>query len=240
MEKLIIAAACLIAQASFAAPETKEFDSKDLNAVSVENTSGQVTISAFEGTKATVAATKNKFSDKCKMTIDRTGNKLVLKVEKTSSLFKSEECDVDFDVKVPKTVDLDLVLGSGNLSIAGIEGALVFKVGSGNMSADGAFKNINGKTGSGKVDIKGLTGGGELKTGSGTIDLKFATSPLKGEFDVKSGSGNTTILFPKGTSVKTSFKTGSGKLVNELGDNPSAPFSVSVKSGSGNLNIKTY
>jgi len=240
MKKLILVAACLVAQGAFAAPENKEFDSKGLNAVSVENTSGEVTITAFDGAKATVAATKNKFSDKCKMTVDRSGNKLVLKVEKTSSLFKSEECDVDFDVKVPKTVDLDLVVGSGNLSITGIEGALAFKVGSGNTSADGAFKTINGKSGSGKVDLKGLTGGGELKSGSGTIDLKFATSPLKGEFDIKSGSGNMTILFPKGSSVKTSYHAGSGKLINELGDNPSAPFSVSVKSGSGNLNIKSY
>jgi hypothetical protein len=41
-----------------------------------------------------------------------TGNKLVVKVEKTSSLFSTEECDVDFQVNVPKAVDLDLAVVS--------------------------------------------------------------------------------------------------------------------------------
>lgn len=242
MKKYTLALISLVCCSALAAPtsESKDFESKGLSGVFVENTSGKVIVSSVDGAKSTVAATKNKFSDKCKMTIDRSGNKLVIKVEKTSSFFSTEECDVDFQINVAKTVDLDLAVGSGNLTVKGIQGDLVFKVGSGDIFADGAFKKIDGKSGSGKVAIKGLTGGGELKTGSGEIDLTYAVSSLKGELDLKTGSGDVTIMFPKGTKIKTSYKAGSGEMSNELGDNPKAAFKVSMKAGSGDLKIKSY
>ena len=236
---VLISLACSSALAA-PTPESKDFDSKGLSSVSVENTSGNIAISSMNGTKATVVATKNKFSDRCKMSVDRSGNKLVIKLEKTSSLFSAEECNIDFQVNVPKTVDLDLAVGSGNLTVKGIQGILVFKVGSGDISAEGTFKKIDGKSGSGNIAIKGLTGGGELKTGSGEIDLTYAINSLKGELDLKTGSGNATIKFPKGTKVKTSFKAGSGELSNELGDSPESTFKVSMKAGSGDLKIKSY
>jgi hypothetical protein len=223
-----------------AVPESKDFDSKGLGVVSVENTTGKVAISSLEGAKATVVATKNSFSDKCTMTVDRSGNKLIIKVEKKSSFSFSAKCDVDFQINVPKTVDLDLAVGSGNLTVKGIEGELAFKMGSGDISAEGSFKKIDGKSGSGKIAIKGLTGDGEFKTGSGSVDLTYAVSSLKGELDLKTGSGNATVLFPKGTKVKTSFKTGSGEMTNEMGESPEAPFHVSMKAGSGDLKIKSY
>ncbi|MEK6774530.1 MAG: DUF4097 family beta strand repeat-containing protein [Bdellovibrionota bacterium] len=240
MKQLLLIIFFLLSQSTFAETENKEFESKGLNEVSVENISGKVTVSAFEGAKASVVATKNKFSDKCKMSIDRSGNKLVLKVEKSGGVFSSDECDVDFEVKVPKAVDLSLNVGSGNMIINGIHGALNFKVGSGNTSADGSFKKIDGMSGSGNVTVKGLNGGGGIKTGSGEINLTFTNKSLKGELDLKAGSGNATLLFPKGSKVKTNFFAGSGQVSNELGDNPNALFLVSMKAGSGNLKIKSY
>lgn len=225
---------------AYAASETKEFDSNGLAIVSVENTSGKVLITAATESKASVVATKNIFSDKCKMTIDRSGTKLVIKVEKTNSFFSKEDCDVDFEVKVPKAVSLNLAIGSGNLTVNGIQGDLAFKVGSGDILADGIFKKIDGKSGSGKIVVNGLTGGGELKSGSGEIDLKYAISSLNGELVIKTGSGDSTILFPKGSKVNTQFNAGSGKLMNELGDNSSAAFKVSMKAGSGDLKIRSY
>lgn len=117
---------------------------------------------------------------------------------------------------------------------------MVFKIGSGDISADGSFKKIEGKSGSGDIDVKGLAGGGELKTGSGEINITFASSPIKGVLDIKTGSGDATLFFPKGARVKTSFLAGSGQVSSELGDNPNAPFLVSMKAGSGDLKIKSY
>lgn len=240
MNKVVLILIFLIGCSALATSEPKEFEVKDLTGVSVENTSGKVFITETDGSKAYVVATKNKFGDKCKMTVERSGNKLVIKLEKTSSFFSTEECNVDFQVKVPKNVDLNITLGSGNLTVKGIHGDLAFKIGSGDILADGTFRKISGFSGSGKIALRGLIGGGELKTGSGDMDLTYAVASLNGELELKTGSGRTTILFPKGAKIKTNFKAGSGKLSNELGDTPEASFKVSMKTGSGDLNIKSY
>ncbi len=223
---------------SFAA-ETTEFDSKDINDVEIEITSGNVTLTAVEGAKATVVATKNKFNEKCRMKIEKQGDTLVIDVERVNTL-SLDDCDVNFDVKVPKVVDVEVTIGTGFLSITGIKGDLDYTIGRGNVLADGTFEKIEGKTGSGDVAIKGLTGGGDVKMGSGKVDLTFATADLKGNIDLKTGAGDATLLFPKGTKVKTDFRAGTGDLTNELGDNPKADFRVSMKSGTGDLNVKTY
>ena len=221
------------------AAETKDFDAKDLKEITIENSSGKIGIANADSAKVTVSATKNKFNDKCTLTMEKTGSKLLLKVEKKLSLSKAD-CDVDFEIKTPKGVDLTIGLGSGNLNIRGMEGALTFKLGSGDVSAEGTFKKVSGMDGSGDVEIKGLTEGSEVRTGSGNIKLTYANAPTKGDLELKTGSGNATVLFPKGAKVKTSFRAGSGQFTNELGDTPSASFAVSMNAGSGNLNVKTY
>jgi DUF4097 and DUF4098 domain-containing protein YvlB len=239
MKKLILVISCLVVQTALAASETKEFDTKDMTELSIENQSGKIKISSLENSKASVTATKNKFSEKCTMTLEKKGMKLVVKVEKTNSL-SVEECDVDFDIKVPKGVDTEITQGMGSINISGLHGTLEFKLGLGDIMADGSFKKVDGKSGSGKVELKGLSGPGELKTGKGDILLSFNKILSKGEFEIKSGMGDATVLFPKGSKIKSSFKAGSGDLSNELGDSADADFKISMKTGMGSLKIKAY
>jgi hypothetical protein len=220
-------------------PETREFEASGLTEVKIENTSGRVSLTSSEDQKVSVSATKNKFSDKCKMTIDKVGQEIHVKVE-SKGFLSTDECDVDFDIKAPKGLDLDVTNGSGDVSVFGSVGDFEFEMGSGRVTAEGNIKSIDGDSGSGPVNIKGLTGGGEIKTGSGSIDLTFAKSPLAGNLDLDSGSSDATLLFPKDSLVKTKFKSGSGELTNEIGDSPNASFEISMKSGSGSLKVKTY
>jgi hypothetical protein len=225
--------------AAQAESETQSFETKNLKSVEVSNQSGNVIVSATRGMQATVITNKIKFSEKCKMFVGRENDTLVIKVEK-SGLFSDAECQVDFDVKAPKNVDLDLNLGKGKLTVNEIEGLLEFKIGTGHVVAKGSFPRVDGVSGAGDIEIKGLNGGGDIKTGTGNVNLTFAGKAIKGDLDLKSGTGNATLLFPKGTKVKTSFLAGAGDLMNELGDSPGADYRVSMKSGAGNLNVKSY
>ncbi len=240
MNKIYLVIAGLSAHNAFATTsETKEFESKSLTEVDIKNTSGKVTVVATDSPKATVVATKNKFLDNCNLVMEQKAGRLILKVEKTGILSFSN-CDVDFALNVPKTLNLKLQTGSGNFKVKGIQGSLYFKIGSGNIDADGDFKEINGIMGSGDVFVKGLAGGGEIETGSGNIDLTYAEGFKKGELEISTGSGDATILFPIGSKVDSDFQAGTGKISNELGDTPHAPFVVSMQAGSGNLKIKSY
>jgi DUF4097 and DUF4098 domain-containing protein YvlB len=228
---------CLSAQAE---SETRTFDSQGLTHLTIQNTSGKTTVSTVDGPQAIVEYTKNTFSDKCSLLIEKKNTTLVLQVKK-SGFFSDADCDIDFNVKVPKAINLDLLVGAGKLSVTGTQGDLNFTLGRGDIVADGSFRKIDGKAGSGTVEIKGLTGGGELKTGSGKINLTFAKEEiLKGELSLKTGSGDATLMFPKSAKIKTNYRAGSGKLVSELSENPDADFEVSMRAGSGNLKIKTY
>ncbi len=229
---------------AFAADETKEFDSKGLKTLVVENLSGKVSIGGTVTLpyKSYVKVSKNKFSDKCKLTMEKLEDKLILKVEKSNILDSQVGCDVDFQVSVLEVINLDLSNGSGDIIINRLQAdSFTFKVGSGDVLVTNMVtKKIDGKSGNGKIHIWKLTGGGVIKSGSGDISLYFGPSDLTGELDIKSGSGDADITFAKGTKIKTSFKAGSGELSNELGDSADATFKVSMKTGSGNLKIKSH
>lgn len=227
----------LLTQGIFAETLTQEFDIAGLKGLEIDAHSGSVMIQASSDQKVKVVATKKDFSEKCRLTMEKKDDEIEINVKKTG-LFSRAECEVDFEIQVPRMVDLDVEMGSGNLTVRGVEGELDFKVGSGQVTADGVFRKVDGKSGSGDLSIRGLSGGGELKAGSGNIDLTFATSNLKGEMDIKTGSGNATVSLPKGTSVNSNLKAGSGTMTNEMKNDPNAPFKVSMKAGSGNLIIR--
>lgn len=222
------------------AAELTEFDQKDLIGVSVSAQSGNVSLAAHDGPKAVVSVTKNKFSEHCKLTIENKEHKIVIKVEKSPRFFSLGDCEANFEIKVPKKTDTDIKLGSGNISVKGLQGELLFSLGSGDVNADGSFAKLDAKTGSGPIQIAGLTGGGTIKSGSGNVNVSVASKTTSGALEIQLGSGDSVVSFPKGSKVKTTFVAGAGKLHNELGDSPDAAYLVSVKTGSGNLNVKAH
>jgi hypothetical protein len=239
MKKMIFVFLYFVVGAVSAADVT-EFDTKDLIGVSVSVPSGKVSLEAHDGAKASVVFTKNKFSEHCKLTIEKKDNRIAVKVEKSPRFFSLGDCDANYEIKIPKKADSDLKLGSGNIVIKGLQGELLFSLGSGEVTADGSFPKVDGKAGSGPVHITGLTGSGNLKSGSGSVNLIFSGKPANGAFEIQLGSGDSTLTFPKGSKVKTTFVAGVGKLHNELGDSTDATYLVSVKTGSGNLSIKAH
>ncbi|MBY0370752.1 hypothetical protein K2X33_08700 [bacterium] len=227
-------------QMVFAATETQNFSAKGLREVEVENGSGKVVVNATGAAEATVVVDKRKISSSCVVTVRRDGNKLVAKAEQTGHWSSKNVCEVDFTLRVPKAVDLDLEVGNGNVSVEGTEGELDFKLGNGDLVAKGAFRKVDGNSGNGKTTIHGLLGEAEVKSGNGALELQYAAPPAAGELELKIGNGDATVRFPKGSQVRTEFVGALGKLTNQLGDTPSAAFQVKAKAGTGNLTVQAY
>jgi DUF4097 and DUF4098 domain-containing protein YvlB len=237
MKSLFVVLSILGCATSYA--ETREFDAKTINKVAVENSAGKTTITATETEKATVEINRTKFSDKCELEIGQKGSILNIAVKK-KGMFNFDNCEVNFDIKVPKTADLNLTVGSGKVAVEKMQGELLFIIGSGNIVANGDFKKVEGMAGSGQIDIKGLNVGADLQTGSGSINLTYASATPKGQLAMSTGSGDAVVNFPKNTMIETAFEAGSGKLKSDLVSNPKADFKVSMKAGSGDLKIKTF
>lgn len=227
----------LIGASSLALADVQEFDAAQINRLEYNNSGGNLAISVSTDAKAKVSFQKKTFESNCKMAVEQRQNTLFVNVE--SKGFLNNDCDVDFQIVLPKNVALDLDTGSGDITIKGTSGDLNFRVGSGTITADAEIKNLDGKTGSGDINLSGLTTGGQLKAGSGDLDLTYTVAPSAGVLDIKTGSGDAEIVFPKNAKIHTSFAAGSGELVNALGNTPNSAFKVSMKAGSGDLEIKT-
>lgn len=216
--------------------EYREYDSNGVDRITISNSSGRIALAPMPLRKVEITVNKRKFGDRCSLTVKREMfHEVIIKVEKPLG----EVCEVDMDVRVPREILADITSGSGNVTVEGLQNELRFDLGTGNLKASGLWKKITGKTGSGDVDIKGIRGPIALKVGSGQVKLGF-TEDAKGDVDVSSGNGDALLLFPKGTKLKTALSTGSGSIFNDTSDVLRPELNVSVKTGSGDLSVKTF
>lgn len=218
---------------AFAQTETQEFDAASVQSFEISNTSGDVKIRKTEGVKMRVIAHKKKFEKGCVLEMKKAGAKVVVEVEQP---FRST-CDVDFEVFVPESADLELKTGSGDIDVNGTRGNIVFRVGSGNVKVEAIAKKIDGRSGAGALEAKGELGNVHLLTGSGNARLVYTKAPAGGEIDIKSGSGDAEVVLPKETKILTDSMIGAGKFYNELGDDKDAQFRISFKAGAGSMKI---
>lgn len=235
--------------------ENQVFEGKGLEKLELRNTSGNSRVEASTDGKAYVSATKIDASSSCSVKMNREGHLLVVKVHQ-GGLFFTGSCKVDLVVKVPESLALNVRSGSGDISVQGTKGEIDFRTGSGSAELNvetakligrlgsgaakvsGSIGDADVKSGSGDIELSGLRGDARVDTGSGDMRLAFSAVPEKGRLEIRTGSGDATVSLPATTKVLTSFKSGSGKIYNELGDSPDAPFVISAKSGSGDLSIK--
>ncbi len=228
---------------AFSNPEvvTKTFDSNSIKFLIYKNGAGNAKIVGTNEEKLKIVTEKKKFDKNCELIIEQRENELFINAKKISisSIFsRGGNCEVDFDITVPRTVSLDLSTGSGDIDLKNVVAKIDTKLGSGNFKGelDGS-DSFTLKIGSGNATVKGLTGDANIKTGSGNMDLIWSKIPVKGYADIKSGSGDIKITGPKDAKIVTDFKSGSGKFQNYIGDHKGAKFLISVFTGSGDLEI---
>lgn len=234
MRTLAVLFAVSVPVVATAESETKTFESEGLKSVNVANGSGSISVVPSEDGKSYVVTTKRNFEKPCELVLEKKGSELVVKVNQP----KRSKCEIDMEVKVPKTFEFEIKAGSGSVKVEGMTAKGEVKVGSGSASLVGEFPSLEAKSGSGEISVKGLMGEAELTVGSGKVMAEYIKAPTQGKLEVRSGSGDVTLLFPADSKFSTAFKSGSGKLTNDFTSTAGAPFRVDVKVGSGNLQIK--
>ncbi|NUW35770.1 DUF4097 family beta strand repeat protein [Nonomuraea sp. SMC257] len=126
-------------------------------------------------------------------------------------------CGVDYQVEIPKGLQVDLDAGSGDLTLRSLTGPLDLKADSG--------------------DIKGNGLGGKrilAEAESGNIDLRYAVAPDSVELSVDSGDAVLTV--PDG-SYDVSTRVDSGDEHVSVKDDNSSPHKISVTADSGDVTV---
>ncbi|MBB5628706.1 DUF4097 family beta strand repeat-containing protein [Sphaerisporangium krabiense] len=126
-------------------------------------------------------------------------------------------CGVDYQVEVPRGLNVKLEAGSGDITLRALSG------------------RVDARTGSGEVDARGLgTTYAEADSGSGDVELRFTGVP---EYvRIESGSGDGIVHVPQ-NSYHVSLTTGSGDHALQVTNDPASPRRIVVRSGSGDAKV---
>ncbi|MBE3558687.1 MAG: DUF4097 family beta strand repeat protein [Ktedonobacteraceae bacterium] len=150
--------------------------------------------------------------------------------------------DVDLDITVPETTNLEIRDGSGDVTIENVNGQVTAQSGSGEIKLNNTTGQAILTAGSGNIEMEGaiLQGQSVLKTGSGNIDFTGRLDPA-GTYRMETGSGDVRLNLPEDSSFQLTTTTGSGDVDNEfrettVGNGQHAP--LFIKTGSGNIDIR--
>ena len=169
----------------------------------------------------------------------------------------SWRCGVDYIVRVPDNVAVELRGGSGDVVLGGSLGTIDVEVGSGDIEADGlSSADVRLQTGSGDVDL-GLDSRAskvDVRTGSGDLDLSLdsdtaasSSAPQRrhrcraavrtDSLDIETGSGDVSVDAPDADQFRLDVDTGSGDQNVDVPSSPTADQLIKVRTGSGDVEI---
>ena len=239
---------CFATSIAFASVETQSFDTKHLEALKIENLSGNVTIGVSNDNKAHISINKIKFEDHCTLEINQLDKHLVIAADKGKekgssiwSLFSwmnDDDCKIHFNIQIQKTTALDVTNGMGNLIVNDITGEINFSSGVGTVNINTNSDIIHGKVGVGDIEISGVVKNANLKIGVGDVRMRYKSAIEKGEIGIDIGVGSAELFFPSNMKILTDLSTGVGQIHNDLGNSSNASFQVMIETGVGDLYIK--
>lgn len=139
-------------------------------------------------------------------------------------------------------VDGELVVttGGGNVDIMKVKNATKVTTGGGNISLQSTTGKNKFTTGGGNLTLKDVNGGVECYTGSGDVYVEL-TPDLKGNSEIKSGSGNITLFIPSNAKTTITAKVHEiGALGNDNQNPISSDFTLTTEDKSSDRLKTTY
>ncbi len=164
------------------------------------------------------------------------GKRLMLK-EKYNNDFEGDKSgDVSWRISVPDSVDIDFNTGTGNIEISGCDirfegntgtggitinnakGEYDINTGTNNISIVGCEGEFKCNTGTGKVTVENTKGEIDVNSGTGSVSAENITIQFEGNFN--SGTGDATVIEPKGDEFDLHINSGIGDAVLDLKGQP--------------------
>jgi len=181
-------------------------------------------------TRAATDEEARELSEKVKVTLVPSGNRLITKIDKPTRLI-NKSVSVSFDVEVPNQTDLELITHNGAIVLADIEGKINATTHNGKVTTE----NINGttvlKTHNGSVTCREISGDSQLSTHNGGVKAFY------------SGSASSTT--PPGFFFFVDASTHNGSINTDLpitvtGKVSKSKLTGTIGAGEGQLYLETY
>lgn len=107
-------------------------------------------------------------------------------------------CSVNYELKVPDQIDLNLNTTNGGIEIRGVTGRVRMQSTNGELTAE---------------DIKGFT---RCKTTNGSIKVGFIQIPGDDEISFKTTNGSVTLYLPRDYAGRVDLKTTNGEIETDF------------------------
>ncbi|MFC1508254.1 DUF4097 domain-containing protein [Candidatus Omnitrophota bacterium] len=222
----------------------EQFSLKAGTPLSVQNINGSITISGWDNDYVDVLAVKK--TKKGRDELDKVEVRMVqngkLSIE-TEYLEKRSRVSVDYTIKVPDTVPVELAKSTnGSVKLNGTTGDTYAKSTNGRIEIREADGFIKAQTTNGNISVTETSGIKNVKTTNGSIDVSF--SQFENDVDITTTNGSIDVRFPSDLDADIELKTTNGRIkanqIQILVDEISKKY-VRGKLGNGGnkLNIKT-
>jgi len=216
---------------------------------------GSITIKGNEVTDCNLVATiitqaptdeeAKELSDKVKVTLVPSDQRLTLKIDKPKQLI-NKSISVSLDVKVPNKTSLELVTQNGAVKITDMTGRLSATTHNGKVTA----KNISGtillRTHNGSVNCRDISGDANLHTHNGGIEAVYSkNAPSVCNVSLVTHNGGVGLTAPPGFSAKVDASTHNGSIRADLpitttGKTSKRKLTGTIGTGEGSMHLETY
>jgi DUF4097 and DUF4098 domain-containing protein YvlB len=202
--------------------------------VRVKSFSGRVAISATDGNEVVVNAVRRASRerlDHIKLDVHADGSSVYIDANHRDSTWwswRNNVVETDFDITVPRRVDLDISVFSASVSVQGVTGSY----------------RVSGF--SSPITLEDVGGTVKAHTFSGSVEIQ-AKDWHDQDVDVDTFSGNITMRVPEAARGRVTFNSFSGHLNSDLpltlrnGSRRSLKADLGVDAeGGGSLRFKTF
>lgn len=256
----MLASIMLLLLAPFASTDqwSKTFETDGQASFRVRTSDANIHVEAWDKNtiEATVTTVNWKIGDGGIQIIDQqTGDAVSLEVKFPRIQFNIgfNRRRVDITVRVPRTTQLDLRTGDGNIDVAGSKGDLDAHTGDGNLRIVDIEGNVLAHTGDGEIEVRGVRGEIALETGDGNAAIENVEGRLRattgdgdiravGRFevlDIKTGDGRIEASALAGSRMTADWRlsTGNGSLTLKLPQEFDAEVDLNTNDGHIDLDL---
>ncbi len=195
--------------------------------VSVDNTNGHILVEAWSGNEVQITATKKararshgdalELLDEIEIDISEAGGNVTIDtILPRGKWFKGTSASVEYELKVPASVELRLKSTNGKVEASGVDGTVELKTTNGSIYAEDLGGRLDVHTTNGRVEARGVAGPIDAKTTNGSVDLELTGSTLADDMVISTTNGGVDLTLPSGLAARIDARAGNGRVRSDL------------------------
>jgi DUF4097 and DUF4098 domain-containing protein YvlB len=145
-------------------------------------------------------------------------------------------CSTDFELHVPRDIDVDVRGSSGNVRAEGLTGRAYVGTSSGDVRVLDATGPLTAGASSGDVDVEGY-GGRDVSARAGSGDVSVRTRAVPDRVRAVASSGDVTVVVPGSAAYRVDTRTGSGEETVKVDQARDSRHLIEAIASSGDVDV---